>query len=398
MIKITIQTVADANSFKIKEYPSEFFESKTKSYELYRNKNSNADGNKILFSARNVNSGEYLFSNVAVEEVAVDGVTYSTYENLSAVLTPILFKKGGGTGGGGTSVWSSDVLLGYQFGKYSAGSTLPSNGKTDEEVIKDAFQGVLDANVVAPSFSFTRSNSTTLFEVGSTLAQQFTGTYNPGGIYGKMINGTWKTNADPANKQADRAGVLQSMTLDGETFNPSANPQTKNSSKIITLGNNVFNGSANFLAGTAKPKRSDNSEYGSIYTAPLTLSSSISVTGLIPFFYGVIEPEQTIDDVVLSNLTNVVGVSTGDISLPYSGVLSKRLVIVVPATSTVKTRWYVDALNNNLTSPPIGDPGSAFPIIYTRTYDSPSGLWSEQSFRVYISNPTSLNSTLQLRN
>ena len=34
-IKITIQTVADANSFKIKEYPSEFFESKTKSYELY---------------------------------------------------------------------------------------------------------------------------------------------------------------------------------------------------------------------------------------------------------------------------------------------------------------------------------------------------------------------------
>ena len=34
-IKITIQTVADANSFKIKEYPSEFFESKTKFYELY---------------------------------------------------------------------------------------------------------------------------------------------------------------------------------------------------------------------------------------------------------------------------------------------------------------------------------------------------------------------------
>lgn len=107
MIKITIQTVADANSFKIKEYPSEFFESKTKSYELYRNKNSNADGNKILFSARNVNSGEYLFSNVAVEEVEVDGVTYSTYENLSAVLTPILFKKGGGTGGGGTGTIES---------------------------------------------------------------------------------------------------------------------------------------------------------------------------------------------------------------------------------------------------------------------------------------------------
>ena len=68
-IKITIQSVSGADYFKFKEYPSEFFESKTKSYELYRNKNSNTDGNKILFSARNVNSGEYLFSNVAVEEV-----------------------------------------------------------------------------------------------------------------------------------------------------------------------------------------------------------------------------------------------------------------------------------------------------------------------------------------
>ena len=51
-IKITIQSVSGADYFKFKEYPSEFFESKTKSYELYRNKNSNEDGNKILFSAK----------------------------------------------------------------------------------------------------------------------------------------------------------------------------------------------------------------------------------------------------------------------------------------------------------------------------------------------------------
>lgn len=393
-IKITIQTVADANSFKIKEYPSEFFESKTKSYELYRNKNSNADGNKILFSARNVNSGEYLFSNVAVEEVAVDGVTYPNYENLSSVLTPILFKKGGGTGGGGTSVWSSDVLLGYQFGKYSAGSTLPSNGKTDEEIIKDAFQGVLDANVVAPSFSFTRNNSTTLFEVGSTLAQQFTGTYNPGGIYGKMINGSWQTASNSTNKQADRAGALQSMTLDGETFNPSANPQTNNSSKIITLGNNVFNGSVNFLAGTARPKRSDDSEYGAVYTTPLTLSSSITVTGLIPYFYGIINDNQTIDDINLSTLTKVVASSTGNISIPYSGVVGKKLVILIPSTSAVKTKWFVDALNNGN----IGNTGDLFPSVVTRNYDSPTSLWTNQSFNVYVSTTTSLDNTIQLQN
>ena len=45
-IKITIQSVSGADYFKFKEYPSEFFESKTKSYELYRNKNSNAEYKK----------------------------------------------------------------------------------------------------------------------------------------------------------------------------------------------------------------------------------------------------------------------------------------------------------------------------------------------------------------
>ena len=217
----------------------------------------------------------------------------------------------------GSGKFTSDILLAYTFGKYPAGSVLPSNGKSTEEIVKDAYQGVLDANIVNPTFTFTRNNSNAIFEVGSTLAQQFTGTYNAGAIYGKMIGGTWKTNADPANKQADRAGALQSMTLDGETFTDGVSPKTKNSSRVITLGNNVFNGSANFLAGTAKPKRSDDSEYGAVYTTPLTLSSSISVTGLIPYFYGIINDNQTIDDINLSTLTKVVASSTGNISIPY---------------------------------------------------------------------------------
>ena len=294
----------------------------------------------------------------------------------------------------GSGKFTSDILLAYTFGKYPAGSVLPSNGKSTEEIVKDAYQGVLDANIVNPTFTFNRNNSTTLFEIGSTLVQQFTGTYNPGGIYGKMINGTWKTNADPANKQADRAGALQSMTLDGETFNPSANPQTKNSSKIITLGNNVFNGSANFLAGTARPKRSDDSEYGTVYTTPLTLSSSISVTGLIPYFYGIINDNQTIDDINLSTLTKVVASSTGNISIPYSGVVGKKLVILIPSVSNVKTKWFVDALNNGN----IGNTGDLFPSVITRNYDSPNSLWTNQSFRVYVSTTTSLDNTIQLQN
>ena len=294
----------------------------------------------------------------------------------------------------GSGKFTSDILLAYTFGKYPARSVLPSNGKSTEEIVRDAYQGVLDANIVNPTFTFTRNNSNAIFEVGSTLAQQFTGTYNAGAIYGKMIGGMWNTNADPANKQADRAGALQSMTLDGETFNPSANPQTKDSSRVITLGNNVFNGSANFLAGTARPKRSDDSEYGSIYTTPLTLSSSITVTGLIPYFYGIINDNQTIDDINLSTLTKVVASSTSNISIPYSGVVGKKLVILIPSASNVKAKWFVDALNNGT----IGNTGDLFPSVITRNYDSPTSLWTNQSFRVYLSTTTSIDNTIQLQN
>ena len=69
----------------------------------------------------------YVKNNTIKTIVAGDNITIDN----SDPKNPIISSTGGGSGG--TSVWSSDVLLGYQFGKYSAGSTLPSNGKTDEE-------------------------------------------------------------------------------------------------------------------------------------------------------------------------------------------------------------------------------------------------------------------------
>ncbi len=393
MSKITIQSHGD-NSFRILKSEWTEFEVKAKNFELQKIYTTQ-DEYKVR--AKQVYTQEVLFWE-PIENIEVDGVTYSTYEELSQVLTPILFKKGGGSGSGGTSVWSSDVLLGYQFGKYSAGSTLPSNGKTDEEVIKDAFQGVLDANVVAPSFSFTRNNSTTLFEVGFALNQTFTGSYNPGGIYGKLISGSWQTAANSTNKQANRAGSLNSFTIDGTTYTDLDNPKMVSVSRTIINGTNSFSGSVNFNAGTSKPKNSNGDEYGSIYTSPLTLSGSVSVVGLYPYFYGVIDANQTVDDVVLGNLTKVVASSSGTVTIPYSGVVDKKLVIAIPSSSPIKLKWYIDALNNNLTSENNGVLGTLFPVIGSKTYNSPSGLWSNQGFRVYVSSTTSINTNLELRN
>ena len=335
--------------------------------------------NPIVSATGEVVSG--LESVVEGENISID---YSDPQN------PIISSTGG------SSVWESDMLLGYAFGKYAAGSTLPSAGKTDEEIIRDAYQGILDAVIVNPTFGLSRSNSgTTVAEVGSTLNFSLTGTYNPGGIYGKMISGSWQTASTETNKQADRAGSLASMTLDGEVFTDLVNPKTVSIARVVSVGVNNINGSASFLQGTDKPKRSDGTEYGSVYTTPLIISSSTTpITGLLPYFYGFINDGQTIDNIDISTLTKVVANSTGTISIAYSGITGKRLVILIPSTSTLKTKWFVNTLNSGS----IGNPGDLFPSVQTRNYNSPTGLWTTQSFRVYISNTTNLNETIQLQN
>ena len=50
----------------------------------------------------NVNTGKSLIENFRLNQIQVHGNTYGTYEELSEVLTPMLFNKGGGSGSGGT--------------------------------------------------------------------------------------------------------------------------------------------------------------------------------------------------------------------------------------------------------------------------------------------------------
>lgn len=131
MSNITIQSVLDADYFKIKKYPAEFFDAKPKAYELNRGGGSE-DNDLIPLSAKNVHNGAFLFTNVPVNEIEVDGITYETYEELSEVLTPILFSKGGGSGtGGATNVITEDSDTVAFTGNGTAVTPLKAEVKSD---------------------------------------------------------------------------------------------------------------------------------------------------------------------------------------------------------------------------------------------------------------------------
>lgn len=395
MAKIIIQSNGD-DSFKYKKDYFTEMEVKPKNYELRKIYRSTDPGD-FHVQARHVYQNEILFDE-PIDNISVDGTVYVTYEALSGVLTPILFKKGGGTGGGGTGRFANDIPVslsgGKTVGKYVDGTLIPAAGKTYEEVLNMIANETKDASIVAPSFGFSKSDSSSLLEVGTNYTTNITASYNPGAIYGKMVGGVWQTANTAANKQADRAGALVSFNIDGTVYTDLTNPKTVSVSKTIANGNNNIAGSVTFAAGTAKPKRSDGTEYDNAYNSPLTLSANINIAGQMPYFYGVINDNQNVNDVSLSALTKAVANSSGTVSIPYSNVVGKKLVIVIPQASVVKTKWYVNALNNGN----IGNVGDLFPVVVNKNYSSPDGLWSNQAYRVYVSTTTSINTTIQLQN
>ena len=84
------------------------------------------------------------------------------------------------SGGSSSSTFTSDFVANPAFGKYTAGSTVPANGKTVNEVLLDAF-----SNYLSPAFTSFSSALATIVEVGTTLTspQNFTfGVSNSGNI------------------------------------------------------------------------------------------------------------------------------------------------------------------------------------------------------------------------
>lgn len=73
--------------------------------------------------------------------------------------------------GSSSPTFTSDFVANPAFGKYTAGSTVPANGKTVNEVLLDAF-----SNYLSPAFTSFSSALDTIVEVGTTLTspQNFT--------------------------------------------------------------------------------------------------------------------------------------------------------------------------------------------------------------------------------
>jgi hypothetical protein len=120
---------------------------------------------------------------------------------------------------------------------------------------------------------------------------------------------------------------------------------------------------------------------------PETISATKTLTAVYPYFRWTVSwwTKPTADQALINSWTKVVATSTGTITINFSSANTDWIWFAIPSTSTSKTKWYVNALNNWN----IGSPSDLFWDESIVSIDSPDAYWSWVNYKIYISNYTS---------
>ena len=264
---------------------------------------------------------------------------------------------------------TSDITSTTTVGAINAGEIVPA-GTNIQELAELLLNKTFNPTFVNPTFALT--NNAGLREVGSLANITLTFNFNRGQILGKLVNGIW----NPTMLQDYRAGIATSYLLNGiPGYNNSA------SFNVTTvLGTNIFNGSVTYATGV-QPKDSKNNNFDNPLPAGTSVQST-SFEGIYPYFYykstSPITPEIMQSAIANGQAIKVLASSTGTITIPFAAN-GEYIAVAYPASSTTKTIWYVNALDNGVI------PGGLLGGVNTLPCNSPTNLWNNVNFKIHVS-------------
>lgn len=164
----------------------------------------------------------------------------------------------------------------------------------------------------------------------------------------------------------------------------------------IPSGNTVYSGEVNFGQGACKDNNLGIEDCTGRIEAGATTSPNRTITGIYPVFVYKSTSPITAEDMQTAissgQATKTVIPSTGTITVVYAPS-SEYVAVAYPASSTTKTKWYVNALSQG------NIPGGVFGSATTLSVNSPQGYWST-NYKIHVTpilnNPTA--PTIELRN
>ena len=193
---------------------------------------------------------------------------------------PCAFVKVGKLGGGDPEVFEADIIVslsgGKTLGKYTNGQTIPSAGKTSEEVMRLIGIEELFPTLTNPynTFTLTQAGLREIGEVIPTL--NFNATFNRGTI-------------SPAyGTSGFRAGLPEFYKYSGTSLPASvassslSNAQTISNYTVLS-GVQTWGNIVTSLIGE-QPLTSAGSNYSTPYAAGDTTNKTVSITGVYPWF------------------------------------------------------------------------------------------------------------------
>ena len=271
-----------------------------------------------------------------------------------------------------SSETTSDVTSTTTVGAINAGETIPA-GINIQDLTELLFNKTFYPTYSNHSFSLI--NNAGIREVGSSFNITLTFNFNRGQILGKLVGGIWKEN----EKQADRLGTATSYLLNGSS---SANNSASFNVTTI-LGTNILSGSVAYGIG-AQPKDSKGNNFESPFPAGTSPVQNTSFEGIYPYFYYKskfpITPEIMQSAIANGQATKVLGDSTGTITVDFDAN-GEYIAVAYPATSTTKTIWYVNALDNGK----IEEGGGVLGDVNMLLCNSPTNLWNDVPFKIHVS-------------
>ena len=269
-----------------------------------------------------------------------------------------------------TSKTTDNVVATTTVGAINAGETVPV-GTNIQELTELLLNKTFYPTFVNSTFGLT--NNAGLREVGSSFNVTLTFNFDRGKILGKLDNGIW----NPTMLQDYRAGAATSYLLNGVS---SSNNSTAFNVTTI-LGTNTLNGSVTYGAG-AQPKDSKGNNFESPFPAGTSPVQSTSFEGIYPYFYykstSPITPAIMQSAIANGQATKVLASSTGTITIPFAAN-GEYIAVAYPATSTTKTIWYVNTLDNGEI------PGGLLGVANTLPCNSPTNLWNNVNFKIHVS-------------
>jgi hypothetical protein len=305
------------------------------------------------------------------------------------------------------------LQMAQTIGGLPAGTSVSSlSGKTLVEIFDDMFFPTQQPTYTIPTISINNSNSTV--EVGTTYVSNLTVTATKNDAGNFTFLEIIRNNTTSLTSTTTPTSATTTNLPSQYGYNDPNNPNytfsvSYNESYVIPTGitssTTTYKGRGNYSSGLVKKTNKGVNDTRSFQVrstnAPQSSSSSFdsssrTITGIFPYYYGKMNIEPTVQSVIdsISNGTaNKVLLSAQDnLHISYNAT-TEFLWFAHLSAYGPKSQWYVAADNKGLmATTSLFDPGVIGLV------SSESGYWSNASFYIYLGNYATTLNTITLGN